>query len=310
MKIVLMGHGLCGEQCLETLIAGRREIVALVIPGNRPEHKVKPIREIAKSHHIPIFRPQNANHPNFQELLRALDSDLIISASYTQIFSREIIHLPRLGCINVHGALLPQYRGLHAHNWAIINGEAETGATIHYIDEGVDTGDIIAQCRVKIAFEDDAFTLRDKVTRQAATLLLETVSRIEEGTAQRSKQEKAAARYWPPRKPEDGLINWAKSSWEIFNLVRALVPPWPGALTLFRSRKLLIWKAKPTDGKIDGPAGILPGQVCGISDKGFLVTTGNGHLLVEKVQLAEEPPLLATDFVKKHAVPVGEILGV
>lgn len=308
-RIMLMGHGWCGERCLQALIAGRKEVIGLVIPGNRPEHKVGPIREIARSHYMPAFQPRDVNHPGFVETLRGLAPDLIISASFTQIFTGEVVRLPRLGCINVHGALLPQYRGLHAHNWAIINGEAETGATIHYVDEGVDTGDVVAQCRVRITDEDDAFTLMDKVTRQAAALVLEAVHRIEKGTVRRIKQDESKARYWPPRKPEDGLINWAKSSWEIFNLVRALVSPWPGAFTCFRGKKLLIWKATPVGEGTDGLTGALPGQQCGVSGQGFLVATGDGHLLVRKVQLAEGAPLLGTRFVEKYTLQPGESLG-
>lgn len=309
MRIVLMGQGLSGERCLETLIAARKAPVALVVPGNRSGDKVEPIKERARRHHIPTLRPRNANHPDFVRALRDLAPDLIVAASFTQVFSKEIVFLPRLGCINVHGALLPQYRGLHAHNWAIINGEAETGATIHYIDEGVDTGDIIAQGRVAITDEDDAVTLRDAVTRQAAGLLLEAISQIEQGAVARIEQDEAVARYWPRRKPEDGRIDWQRSARQIFNLVRALVPPWPGAFTSFRRGRLLIWEARPAGKAAGEPDGSRPGRICGISDDGFLVAAGTGQLLVKKVQAGEGPTLSGAGFVKQFSVRIGEPLG-
>lgn len=303
-----MGHGLCAERCLEALVRTGVHDIGLVVPGNRPEQKVRPIKRIAERYRLPTRQPKNANDFGFVETIRGLAPDLIICVSFTEIFGRELIHVPRLGCINVHGALLPQYRGLHAHNWTIVNGETETGATIHYIDQGVDSGDIIAQSRVEITLADDAFTVREKVTKTAPPLLLETVRQIEEGSAPRLKQDEALARCWPPRKPEHGAINWTASSWKIFNLIRALVPPWPGAFTSFRGSKLIVWEAEPVDVCPGGSARALPGEVCDITEEGLLVAAGSGQVLMRNVQAEGEDALPTAAFAERNALSIGERL--
>jgi methionyl-tRNA formyltransferase len=194
---------------------------------------------------------------------------------------RRLLDLPRLGAINVHGSLLPKYRGRAPINWALVHGETLTGVTLHYMDEWADHGDIIAQRAVPIALEDTALTLSLKLTAAAREMVRDTYPLIASGRAPRVPQDHAAATRFGRRRPADGLIDWGASAWRIYNLVRAVAHPFPGAFTYWRGRRVLVWEARPPrDRRSSGP----PGQVLGANAaRSLAVATGDGVLEIARL---------------------------
>src|SRR5215471_7537065 len=193
------------------------------------------------------------------------------------ILPKSVIDVPRRGCVNLHGGLLPHYRGPHVMQWAIINGETETGVTLHYVDAGIDTGPVIAEARFPIEPEDDALIVRGKL-REAGTRLLRTWwPAIADGTAPRAPQDESRAKYYPLRTPEDGRIDWTAPAATIHNLVRALAPPWPGAFTTLGRDTLILRRVALANG---GDASAPPGIVSTVDRLGVRVGTGAGDLLI------------------------------
>ncbi len=230
--------------------------------------------------------------------MRRLRPDFLFSVYYRHMLKRPLLDLPRLGALNLHGSLLPKYRGRVPVNWVLVNGETETGVTLHYMEEKADRGDIVAQKPVPITPEDTAFTLFAKMTAAAESLMRETYPLLRAGRAPRKPQDHSQASYFGGRRPEDGRIDWRKSALEIYNLVRAVTHPYPGAFTTLDGRKLFIWWGRalasppslgqPPAGEV---AAALPGE-------GLLGAAGEGHFLVERAQFEGEPeflgPVLAT----------------
>ncbi len=211
----------------------KENICAVVTAFNRPAAADWVKQSVGETYAIdhlvqPAFNRRN--YKNFVTRLKQYRADLVIVNSYSLILRPDILTIPPLGAINVHGGLLPHYRGANVLNWVLVNGERETGVTLHYMDEGIDTGDIIIQKKIPIGLLDTAFTLRGKLHRAGCELLSELWSLLEAGAPiPCHKQDDARAAYYRRRKPEDGRIDWSLSEKEIYNLVRALVKPWPGA---------------------------------------------------------------------------------
>jgi UDP-4-amino-4-deoxy-L-arabinose formyltransferase/UDP-glucuronic acid dehydrogenase (UDP-4-keto-hexauronic acid decarboxylating) len=188
---------------------------------------------------------------------------------------RRVWSWPRLGAVNAHGSLLPRYRGRHALNWQLMHGETVSGVTLHWIDDGVDTGDIIAQLAVTVTSDDDAVTLLAKLGRAAGALAEACLPLVLAGESGSVPQDAARATYYPPRRPEDGLIHWARPAEDVRNLVRALVRPWPGAFTYYRQQPVTIWRCTVVNGTDAGS-----GQVLSAGDAGLVVQCGRDAVLV------------------------------
>jgi methionyl-tRNA formyltransferase len=225
-------------------------VVGLVGASIRPDQHTC-LAAIAERTGLPLLiqpRAKDAGYPDFVRQLRALAPDLMVVNSYAMILHPDVLATPRFGAINVHGALLPAYRGANPTEWALINGERETGVTIHAIDAGIDTGPIIAQRRVPIYFADTWRDVRRRVTAATEALLAETLPAILAGTAALHPQDESIARHWPRRSAEDGRFEWSRPAIDIYNLVRALVHPHPGATvageTIHTWRPLdeLVWR--------------------------------------------------------------------
>jgi methionyl-tRNA formyltransferase len=197
--------------------------------------------------------------------------DLIFSFYYRSMISEEILSVPRLGAFNMHGSLLPKYRGRVPINWAVLNGEKETGVTLHHMVKRADAGDIVDQEAVLIGSEDTAQDVFRKCVQAARLVLERQLEALEAGTAPRRKQDESQATTFGGRKPEDGRIDWTQSADRIYNLVRAVTSPYPGAFTTVNGKKLLVWWAKPT-----AAAGGAPGQI--VSTDPLMVATGSGGL--------------------------------
>lgn len=305
MRAVVFGYHEIGYVCLEELINFGAEVSCLFTHVDDPDEEIwyrRPM-EVAKAHQIPLYTPQNLQDPSWPGLIREMDPDVIFSFYYRMMIPKEILAIPKIGAFNLHGSLLPRFRGRCPVNWVLIEGESKTGLTLHCMVEKPDAGDIIAQRTIDIAFEDTALTLFAKMAKEARFLMRETLPSIANGTFQRLPQAGLGpSSYFGGRKPEDGLVPWEKDAVAVYNLTRATTHPYPGAFTYLDGRKLFIWKAYPVE--TNSPA--RPGTV--VSIKPLLVSTGRGALQLLRVQLEGENEMDGETFTTLHDVE-NKILG-
>jgi methionyl-tRNA formyltransferase len=213
------------------------------------------VSELAKQHSLAVWKPERLGEPATLETLRKLAPDLIFSFYYRNLIPGEILALAPLGAFNIHGSLLPKYRGRAPVNWAVLNGETETGATLHYMVERADAGDVVDQERVEIGPEETAFEVMAKVTEAACLVLERRLEELKTGCAPRIPQNHGLATKFGRRRPEDGRIDWERSAPEIVNLVRAVTRPFPGAFTETEAGRLYVWRARAVAG--GGPPGVV-----------------------------------------------------
>ncbi|MGQ9688604.1 MAG: formyltransferase [Desulfobaccales bacterium] len=304
MRLIFFGYHNVGYFCLKALMELCRDfgddIAAVVTHPDNPRENIwfASVRDLAFQHHLPVYQPDNPNDPAFVAAMARLQPDILFSVYYRHLLKQPLLNLPKLGALNLHGSLLPKYRGRVPVNWVLIHGESETGVTLHYMEEKPDRGDIVAQRRVPVTQEDTALTLFARLTAAAEEMLREIYPLIRAGRAPRLPQDHAQASYFGGRRPEDGRIDWTRPALEIYNLVRAVTRPYPGAFTAFNGRRLFIWWGRPMASP--PPLGrTAPGEVvAALPGEGLLVATGQGHFLVEQAQFEGEPeflgPVLAT----------------
>jgi methionyl-tRNA formyltransferase len=252
--------------------------------------------EVAERHGIPLAKVRNINDPEPVERIRALAPDLVLVIGWTQLVKAEILRIPRYGCIGFHASLLPQYRGRAPINWALINGESRTGNTMMLLEEGVDDGDILAQREIPIGFEDTCGTLYEKVALTEFEMLDEVLPLIRAGRMPRRKQDPSRVSVMPKRRPEDGLIDWSKPARRLYDWVRALTHPYPGAFTHLERRKVFVWEAA-----LGEPAGVAlrPGEMT-VADGALIAGTGEGLLRLERVQAEGEEEVSGVEFAGQH----------
>jgi len=307
MKLAVFAYQDLGYECLDFLIRAGADIGAVVTHEDDPREEIwfRSVADLARRRNLPVYAPENPNTVDFIETIRRAAPELIFSFYYRRILSKDLLSIPRLGALNLHGSLLPRYRGRAPVNWAIVNGESETGVTLHYMVEKADAGDIVAQKRVRIDFDDTALTLYRKLTRAARELMAEMYPLLIEGRAPRTPQDHGLATKFGGRRPEDGRIDWRRPAVEIYNLVRAVTHPYPGAFTFLRGKKLFVWKAD-----LDRQGGAADsGAVLAIDDKGVRVAASAGALVAQKLQLEGETELPASAFAEKYRLARGEVLG-
>jgi methionyl-tRNA formyltransferase len=303
MRIIFLGYHNIGHACLQALIElGRElgdEIVAVVTHADDPKEEVwfASVRQLAFENYLPVYQPADPNAPAFVAAMQALQPDWLFSCYYRHMLKQPLLDLPRLGALNLHGSLLPLYRGRCPVNWVLLHGETETGVTLHYMVAKADQGDIVGQERVPITFEDTALTLFAKMTAAAPELLREAYPLLRAGAAPRLSQDHSQASYYGGRTPADGLIDWRLSAQQTYDLVRAVTHPYPGAFTFFQGRKLFVWAGQIMAAPVADSH--LPGQVTAcLPGKGLLVATGAGHFLITQARWEGEPeflgPVLAT----------------
>lgn len=231
MNIAIFGYVAETTHICDTIRKYGDAIVCIIMPKNRQIHEE--LKVYAKNNNIPLLMHTKELIPPY--------ADIGVSNGYSQIISPQLLKMFPKGIINIHGALLPQYRGGNVLNWVLVNGEKETGVTIHYMDEGIDTGDIIAQIKIPIKKTDTAKKLCEKLNENACTLFEKTWESIRKNQIKRIIQDESEAHYWPARKPKDGKIDFKKmDDKQIYNLVRALVHPWPGAYFYKNGKKITI----------------------------------------------------------------------
>ena len=302
-RVIVFGYGALAAAAVAALLSAGAEVIAVVAPSNRSGDDVDFIKDFACTAGIPVLvQPPRKTIAPFVQDLKRLDPDVIVVWSYPMILPPDVIEVPREGTVNVHGGLLPEYRGGHVMQWAIINGESETGVALHYMDEGIDTGPVIAQRRFPIERDDDAATVREKLKEAGMALLKEWWPAISQGRAPREKQDEATAKYHRLRTIDDGLINWHASATEVCNLVRALVRPWPGAFTILNKKKLVIWKCRLLVQETSG----VPGLVVQVDAQGARVCTRDRDVLIETAELDGER---MTGLDLKRIMQAGTCLG-
>jgi methionyl-tRNA formyltransferase len=263
------------------------------------------VRELAERHGIPTVAPRDVNQPGIVAALRGLRPDFLFSAMFRQLLKAPLLDLPRLGAFNVHPSLLPKFRGRAPINWAILHGETETGVTLHYMVERADRGDIVGQKGFPIAVEDTALTVHRKATEAARLLLRETYPLLVAGCAPRIQQDHSQGSTFGGRKPADGEIDWRWPAKRVYDLVRAVTHPYPGAFTWQRGRQLFVWWGRPTE----SPGVLRPGEVFLDSSPVVLVGAGEGALRLERVQVAGEDEAAATEWARRSGIRSGECLG-
>lgn len=313
MKIVFMGTPAFAVPSLEALLKEGYEIAAVVTQPDRPQGRKKvltptPVKEAALKHGLPVLQPQRLRAPEAVEELAGLDPDLIVTAAYGQILPKAVLDLPQYGCLNVHGSLLPKYRGGAPIQRSIINGERETGVTLMYMAEGLDTGDMIAKTVVPIGDDDTAGTIFEKLSTVGAELLIRQLPLIVEGKAERIPQNDAESTYAPNLTRDDERIDWSASSRDIFNRVRGLVP-FSGGFTLWDGEVFKVWAvAKPGEGGSSGSEGAAPGTVLDLSAAGIEVKTGDGSVLLTRIQPAGKKAMDAAEFIRGGVMKKGTVL--
>jgi len=294
-NVVVCAYHNVGFRCLQELLEQGAHVSAVFTHEDSSSEEIwfESVRELAISRQIPCYTT-DVNLPENIELLRGIAPDFLFSFYYRSMINIEILDIPKKGALNLHGSLLPKYRGRVPVNWAVIRGETETGATLHYMVEKPDAGDIVAQERVSIDFADTALDVFHKVTEAAVLIIRRAWPRLLTGTALRVAMDLSVGCYFGGRKPSDGLIDWGKSSTEIYNLIRGVTHPYPGAFTFLDGKKVLIWRAMPKSGL--GRAGEV------LSEQPLLVGTGNGVLEVLSLQCDGEDEVDAQQFLEKHSV--------
>ncbi len=299
--VVVFAYHDVGYVCLEELIRRGARVVGLFTHEDDPKEErwFRSVAELAHKHGIPVHKPGSVNNEEWQLRVRVLRPAVIFSFYYRHLIPEAILKLPRLGAFNMHGSLLPKFRGRAPINWVIIQGETQTGATLHHMVAKPDAGDIVDQEAVAIGPLETAREVFDKVTAAARQVLARQWDNIKSGKAPRTPQDNAQASYYGGRKPEDGRVDWTRSAREIFNLIRAVTHPYPGAFTHADGRRLFIWWALPRDGD-----GGRPGEV--ISTAPLRIAAGQGSLEVLRLQWTDGEELDAA----AAGLKTGQILGI
>lgn len=307
MRIIFIGQAPFGRDCLQALLDQGEEIAGVITVPDRPGQKgPNPVKELALERGLPLLQPARLKEPEALTWVKNLRPDLLVLAFVTDIVPQAMIDLATYGGINYHPSLLPKYRGGSAMNWAIINGETETGVTIHQIDAGIDTGPIILQQKVAIDPDDTVKSLYfEKLYPLGVQMVAEAVRLIREGKASPVPQDERQASFQPVIKEADVQIDWRQSTQKIYNLIRGSNPH-PGAWTTFRGGKLKIWEASPYRAYGN------PGTIVAIpGEEGFVIATGDGAILVRRVQYGSSSDKVpALQFATSAAIRPGEQVGI
>jgi methionyl-tRNA formyltransferase len=330
LRIIFMGAADLSCASLEALAhSAKFQIAAVVTHPDHPKGRglklqPSPVKSLALQLGLPVLQPPRVRDEKFIAELRALQPDLIVVAAYGQILPPAILDLPRLGCLNIHTSLLPKCRGAAPIQWAIANGDTETGVTIMKMDEGLDTGDIVAQCRTPIHPEDDSVTLHDRLARLGAELLVQTIPDYAAGKIQPVPQPAEGVSHAPKIKKEDGHIDWNQPARTILNRLRAFTP-WPGAFTFWlgvppsggnairteeppkggtpstpRPILLKIWKAEVVE------SSGRPGEILSVDKKGIVVACGQNALRILELQREGGRRLNTGEFLAGYPLKAGE----
>jgi methionyl-tRNA formyltransferase len=309
MTLVFLGTPSFAVPTLERIVQAGHRVLAVFTQPDRPKGRggqlsASPVKVSALQLALPVHQPERIRRPEPVEQLKQMQPDAMVVVGYGQIIPQSIIDIPRHGIINVHGSLLPKYRGAAPIQWAIANGETTTGVTTMRIDAGLDTGDMLLKWETSIGPEENALELGQRMAQAGADLLVQTLAEVETGTLRAEPQDNSQASLAPILKKEDGRVDWNWPARKIFDRARGFLP-WPGAYSYFRGQLFHVWKARVADENGDGTPGRLMPQ-----KKRLLVSSGEGTALeLLEVQVEGRKRMPAEAFVNGHRLDENEILG-
>lgn len=309
MKVVFMGTPDFAVETLREILLAGHEVAAVVTQPDKPKGRGKelsmsPVKEFAKANGLTVWQPLKARDEAFIGQIRQIAPDVIVVVAFGQILPDSILTMPKYGCVNVHASLLPKYRGASPIQWAVIDGEKESGVTTMLMDTGVDTGDMLLQKSVPLSEKDTGGSLFDKLSVIGAKLLVETLKGLEEGTIQRIPQEHAKATHTKKIEKSLGELDFRKGAKELECLIRGL-NPWPSAFTKFHGKILKIWDADVVSGDFSE---YEPGQVVSADKTGLVVKCGENALAVKELQLEGKKRMDVSSFLLGTRVEAGERL--
>ncbi|RFC49434.1 MAG: methionyl-tRNA formyltransferase [Verrucomicrobia bacterium] len=287
-RIVFFGYSEVGFECLSLLLERGDNVVGLITHEDNPHEKIwfKTPAAAAKEKGVPVFTPESVNNPEWREKIATLKPDLILSVYYRNMIGTKILDLPPLGAWNMHGSLLPGYRGRAPINWAVLHGEPRIGMTLHRMVKSADAGAIVDQAGVDLSPRDTAEQAFRKVLPCARVVLARQIDALLAGTAKETPQDESKVTYFGGRKPEDGRIHWGQTSRQIFNLIRAVTDPYPGAFTDVGPARLMVWWAEPDSPATRGGKG-APGEILSLTP--LVVATADGSVELTKTEWRNAP---------------------
>ncbi|HEX7373132.1 MAG TPA: methionyl-tRNA formyltransferase [Thermodesulfobacteriota bacterium] len=309
MKVLFLGTAEFACPTLEALLASPHEVIGVVTQPDRPKGRgqktiAPPVKSLARKAGLPVHQPEKIRDPAFLKILESIKPELMVVAAYGQILSAPVLAVPPRGCVNVHGSLLPKYRGAAPIVRAILAGETRTGITTMFMDPGMDTGPILLAEETDIGEEDTAGTLHDRLARIGARLLLRTLEGLGTNTIIPKPQDPTLATLAPKIEKEEARIRWSAPARQTFNQIRAF-DPWPGAFTLLAGRILKLFRPRLIEGGAQEP----PGTIVRASDEGLRVAASQGYLLVREAQVESRPRMRVSDFLRGNPIAAGERLG-
>jgi len=308
LKIVFFASGKIAVPTLEFLIREKYDIACVVTApdarkGRHLLPSYTPIKEFALKHKLNIFQPHKLSAKDTVDYLKDLHPDIFVVFSFSKILPKQILDIPRKYPLNIHASLLPKYRGAAPINWALMNGDKETGVTIIRMDEGMDTGDIVLKSEVNIDEGDNCVSLEEKLAKLAPLALKEVLSNIVKENISFSKQDEKNAALAPKLKKEYGRINWSKTAEDIRNQVRGLFS-WPGAFTYYKGKILKIWNVDIVD--LATEERCAPGEIAGFDKNGIIVAASPGFLLMKELQIESSKKTSAWSFVQGRKIKKGD----
>lgn len=308
MRAVFMGTPEFAVPTLQALI-DHHQVVGVVTQPDRQRGRGKkvqysPVKETAVKHDIPVYQPERAREEAFISELKALEPEVIVVVAYGQILPESILNIPKYGCINVHGSLLPKYRGAAPIQWAVLDGEKTTGITTMYMEKGLDTGDMIDKAEVVLDAKETAGSLHDKLMVLGADLLLKTLEQLENGTAKRTKQEDSRSCYAKMLSKEMGHLDFSWPAEKLERWIRGM-NPWPSAYTSMNGKTMKVWDADviPYDGEAEA------GTIFDVTKDAILVAAGENALALKEIQLAGKKRMQVQAFLLGSSVEKGTRLG-
>lgn len=308
MRVVFMGTPDFAVGTLEAIIKAGHEVVAVITQPDKPKGRGKavqytPVKEKALEYDLPVYQPVKVREESFVKELEAMKPEVIVVVAFGQILSKEILDMPKYGCVNVHASLLPKYRGSAPIQWAVIDGEKESGVTTMLMNEGIDTGDMLKTTVISLDEKETGGSLFDKLAIAGADLLVETLVELENGTVTRTPQEEEKATHAKMLNKTMGLIDFTKSAVEIERLIRGL-NPWPSAYTGLDGKTLKIWDADVVEKEADGE----PGEIVEVGKNHVYVKTGKGLLELKEIQLEGKKRMEMEAFLRGYSLEKGAIL--
>lgn len=307
MRIVFMGTPEFAVPSLQALLDSGHQVIAVFTQPDRPRGRgnklvPSPVKVLAQAHGVPVYQPEKIRRESVADL-RQLAPDAYVTAAFGQILSQELLDIPPMGCVNVHASLLPRHRGSAPINWAIMQGDEETGVTTMLTERGIDTGAMLLKERVTIGETETAGQLTERLSHVGAALLIRTLDAMAQGTLTPEKQDESAMTYDPMLTREMGLVDWTQPARQVADLIRGLNPA-PGASTMCPEGRLKLHLARVAQGSG------APGEVLTADPKqGLIVACGEGAVKLETIQAPGGKPMAAADYLRGHGIPVGTILG-